>query len=191
VRNAGSTAAYDAYGSTAPFTVTGPSPPVVQSVAVNRTFPVAAGTTVTWTVTATGGVAPLQYKFWRLFGGTWRLARDYSTDGTFTWTSGAGDVGQHQLSIWVRNAGSTAAYDAYSGTAPFTVTGAAAFDDRYPEVRRAAHSGEADPVWRTSRAHLYAFLRMAALTPSRPRVLARVRRRLRPSTGSWSLTCSC
>jgi glucose/arabinose dehydrogenase len=99
-----------------------PPPPVVQSVTANRTFPVVAGTAITWTANASGGATPLQYRFWRLDGGSWTLVRDYSTTKTYTWTPGAGEVGQHQVWVWVRNAGSVAAYDAQGGTAPFTIT---------------------------------------------------------------------
>jgi hypothetical protein len=99
-----------------------PPPPVVQSVTANRTFPVMAGTAITWTANASGGATPLQYRFWRLDGGSWTLVRDYSTTKTYTWTPGAGEVGQHQVWVWVRNAGSVAAYDAQGGTAPFTIT---------------------------------------------------------------------
>jgi hypothetical protein len=50
------------------------------------------------------------------------LVRGWSPDKTYTWTPGAGDAGQYQIWVWVRNAGSTAAYDAHGGGTPFVVT---------------------------------------------------------------------
>ena len=38
-----------------------------------------------------------------------------------TWTPAAGDQGTSAFQVWVRNAGSAAAYDAYTGTSFFTV----------------------------------------------------------------------
>jgi glucose/arabinose dehydrogenase len=118
----------------------GLQPPVVQSLTANRALPVAAGTTITWTATATGGVAPLQYRFWRYRAGVWTLARDYSREATYTWTTGAGDAGQYDLHVWVRNAGSTAAYDAYRATGLFTITGPA------PPVVQSLTANRALPV---------------------------------------------
>ena len=68
VRNAGSAALYDAYSDVVSFSVTGTAPLVVTGLTATSggnpvTFPVAAGTPLTWTATATGGVAPLQYQF--------------------------------------------------------------------------------------------------------------------------------
>ncbi|HEU4758658.1 MAG TPA: PQQ-dependent sugar dehydrogenase, partial [Dehalococcoidia bacterium] len=122
VRSAGSTAAYESYLGTAVFTITAATA-TATSLTANVTFPVAAGTQVTWTATATGGSAPLQYRFWRfdVATGTWTMVRDYTTSNTFLWATTAADVGQHKFGVWVRSAGSTAAYESYLGTSVFTV----------------------------------------------------------------------
>ena len=87
-------------------------------------MPVTAGMPITWTATATGGTAPLQYQFWLYDGqtATWTMVRDYSAVRTWTWTPGATDFGQVALQVWVRNTGSAAAYDAYAASGYFTVT---------------------------------------------------------------------
>jgi FtsP/CotA-like multicopper oxidase with cupredoxin domain len=119
VRNAGSVAPYDAVLGTPKFVIGAPLS--ITSLTPNRTFPSPAGTSITWTATATGGVAPLQYQFWRYnFGtGIWTNVQAYSTTATFTWTSPT--AGSYQLAVQVRNAGSVAPYDAVLGTPKFVI----------------------------------------------------------------------
>ena len=62
-------------------------------------------------------MAPLQYQFWRLDAGGWNMVQDYSTLSAYTWTPTAADVGPHAIQVWIRNAGSTAPFDAWRGTA--------------------------------------------------------------------------
>lgn len=50
-------------------------PPDISSLSASVAFPVSWGTQITWTATASGGTAPLQYQFWRLRQGVgWTLA---------------------------------------------------------------------------------------------------------------------
>jgi hypothetical protein len=121
VRNAGSTNAYDAYRGIT-FDVTPPPPPSVTSLTANVALPAAVNTPITWTAAATGGTAPLQYQFWRLDADGWKMVRAYGTSPTYTWTPTLADVGAHALQVWVRSAGSTAQYDAWSGVS-FAITG--------------------------------------------------------------------
>ena len=89
----------------------------------NVTFPVVVGTPVTWTAIAMGGVAPLEYQFWRydFSTGLWTIVRPYTTSNTFVWTPGAAEAGEHRFAVGVRSAGSTAVYDAIRGFGPFTI----------------------------------------------------------------------
>jgi len=96
--------------------------PVISSVTANPALPKPYSTPITWTATATGGTAPLQYEFWRLDGGVWNMVKAYSASNTFSWTPGAADVGQHDVSVWVRSAGSVAQYDAWKDTGLFNIT---------------------------------------------------------------------
>jgi hypothetical protein len=95
----------------------------VDSLAPDTTaVPIPTFQTVTWTAAASGGTGPLSYQFWRFDAATgWTLAQDYSSSATYTWTPGLGEAGEHALQVWVRNAGSTAVYDAWGGTGMFLV----------------------------------------------------------------------
>jgi len=75
-----------------------------------------AGTTITWSATATGGDQPLQYRYNLSNAATakWTIAQDYSAASTWTWTPSQG--GEYEVRVWVRNAGSTADYDAWKGS---------------------------------------------------------------------------
>src|SRR5216683_1746122 len=89
----------------------------------------AAGTSVTFTGTASGCSSPL-YEFWILPPGstTWTLVQAYSTSATFTWNTTGKSAGTYRFSVWVRAAGSAGAvntslgnFDAFLGTS-YTVT---------------------------------------------------------------------
>jgi len=110
VRNAGSTAAWEAQQMVA-FTITG-NTPTVTGLTADVPLPAVAGTTITWTATATGGIPPLQYEFWRRDRGVWQRVQAYSASNTYTWTPGGGDVGDHALQVLVRSAGSTETWEA-------------------------------------------------------------------------------
>jgi hypothetical protein len=77
---------------------------------------------ITFSATATGGPAPLQYKFLRYSAATgWRVAQDYSATNTFTWFP---PEGENAVQVWVRAAGSTATYLDWMSTGSFTVLSA-------------------------------------------------------------------
>lgn len=120
VRNAASTATYDAAFNSNEVVVT--APVVIMAVSIDRSSPVAVGATVTWTAQTAGGVGPLQFQFLRsLNGGPWILAQAWSTSNALTWTPTARDTGTHVVQAQVRNAGSTAPYDASLSSAPLKV----------------------------------------------------------------------
>src|SRR6266849_5328211 len=84
----------------------------------------AAGTSVTFTGTASGCSNPL-YEFWILPPGstTWTVVQAYSTTATFTWNTTGKPAGSYRFSVWVRDAGSAGAvntslgnFDAFVGT---------------------------------------------------------------------------
>jgi len=108
--------------STDAFTVAN-SPIKVGSVEANVALPAPTGSLITWKARATGGPAPLQYRFYRLNKqtGTWTLGRDYSTIDTYTWTPASGDQGAHKIQVWVRGAGSTAAQDGWRDSESFEI----------------------------------------------------------------------
>jgi hypothetical protein len=117
VRNAASTAdMYDnaASNGSVPFAVTAaaPTPPPstplsLTGLTANRTAPQQTGTPVTFTASGTGGTAPYQYK-WLLSDGTsTSVLQAWSTSNTMTWTPATAN-GAYQVSVWARNASSTA-----------------------------------------------------------------------------------
>ncbi len=118
VKSSGSASSYDAWTSTPTFniasTVTNPS------LTANRSFASPVGTSITWTAAA-NGPAPLQYRFWRNDNAVWTIVQDYSSANTYTWTPTGNDVGQHAVVVWVKNAGSAAAYDAWTSTPNFQI----------------------------------------------------------------------
>ena len=93
----------------------------MRQVAVNQTFPLPSLTPIVWTVTATGGAAPLQYEFWRFTAGQWHLAQSWSSSNHLVWTPTNADVGTHSFQVWVRATGSAAAYDAWAPFGPVEI----------------------------------------------------------------------
>jgi spore germination protein YaaH len=72
------------------------------------------GNNVTITAAASGCPNP-NYEFWVLApGGIWTLARPYAASATFTQATAGGPAGSYRFSVWVRDASSTNAYDAFS-----------------------------------------------------------------------------
>jgi Subtilase family/Bacterial pre-peptidase C-terminal domain len=121
-RRIGSSAAYEDWRDSGPVIITSPPPVSAVSLSANVIFPAPINSTIIWTAAAAGGVQPLQYQFWRFREGTgWSMIRDYSPSNIFIWTPLAGDAGRYQLQVFVRSAGSTAAYDAWAGTTSFDI----------------------------------------------------------------------
>ncbi len=123
VKSRGSANPQDAWRNSTAMTI--PNPIVFQSITTNRTSPMPCGGDVIWTANVTGGQAPLQYQFWRYKNGVgWTMAQAYSTTKTYTWSTTCADAGTYTVQVWVRNAGSTATYDAWQNSAAMTVAGA-------------------------------------------------------------------
>jgi len=98
-------------------------PAQVTALNSDTSLPAKAGTTITWTAAAQGGTAtPLQYKFVMYTEGVgWSMLRDWSTQNTVTWTPTNTDLGNHVVQVWVRSAGSTAAYEGWLGSGYFMI----------------------------------------------------------------------
>ena len=115
VRSATSAAAYDAYYPSNFVTVALAPPVKIDSFRPDAVFPVATATRVTWLASANGGASPLHYKFWLfdpLIG--WTVLRDYQAQNTITWTPSR--PGLYVLQVWVREAASSTAYQAYASS---------------------------------------------------------------------------
>jgi hypothetical protein len=122
VRDANSTAAYDAVAST-PVTVTTPSCASAGVSASPTSVVHGSGTHVTATATATGCTNSPLYEFWLrpASSSTWQLVQSYGTSATYDWNSLGALPGTVYLGVHVRDANSTASYDAVAST-PVTVT---------------------------------------------------------------------
>jgi hypothetical protein len=121
-RQVGSPAQYDLLASTPPLDVAA-TPLTITSFSTPTTFPAPTGTPITWTTRVQGGMAgPIQYQYF-LYSTTtgWRNAQPWGPSETFTWTPTWADEGDWAVQVWVRNNGSTASYDAYTGTNIFHI----------------------------------------------------------------------
>ena len=118
-------------------------PVTVTGLPANVILPVNEGTGITWTAVTSGGTGPLSYQFMRYTEGVgWTTAQAYSSSNTYTWFPSAGT---HAVQVWVKSAGSSAAYDAYLGSGTFTVLGPAPTGDvtqcEHGLPRAAEHAG--------------------------------------------------
>jgi hypothetical protein len=112
-REAGSTAAYEAYFvTTYQLTVV-----LCDSVTITASppSPKAAGTPVTFAAANTSGCASPNYEFWeQMPSGAWKLVQSYRTGTTFGWTSTS--AGSYTFAVWAVATGSYNAYDSYALT---------------------------------------------------------------------------
>ena len=122
VKNAGSLAAFDAQLIGPLFAITAP-PPVISALTPAPVPPWRVGTRITWTVTASGGQAPLTYSFRRLNVKTnvWTIVQPYATGNKYSWTPAATEAGTYKIEVRVRNAGSTATWDTHLIGPSFTI----------------------------------------------------------------------
>ena len=73
---------------------------------------------------ASSGCTNPRYQFWtQAPGGSWTIAQAYSASTTFSWATTGLTAGLYHLSAWVRDAASSAAYDAFAPGIPYTLLG--------------------------------------------------------------------
>jgi hypothetical protein len=92
------------------------------SLTSNQVAPITPGVPITWTAQASGGTAPLVYRFW-LYDfdtATWTIVQDWSATRTYTWTPARGDVGTRAMQVWVKSS-SAPDWQAYAGTGYFVI----------------------------------------------------------------------
>jgi hypothetical protein len=71
---------------------------------------------ITFTAPASGGLAPLEFRWWLFDGVSWHVAREWSTSNTFTWAPSAANPNA-AVGVWVRGSGTTAGADVTRGLA--------------------------------------------------------------------------
>ncbi len=123
VRAVGSGDAWAGYDFTQIYTVvaTSASPCVAALLSALPTSPSAAGTTVTFTGMAScpgGG----EYRFvQRDPAGVWRQVQGWTSSQSFTWNTGAGDIGYSVFYFYARQPGSATPYEAYAGPLHYAI----------------------------------------------------------------------
>jgi spore germination protein YaaH len=121
VRDVSSSAAYDAFVPGTVYTLT-TTPCTSVTASAAPTSPQAHGTTITITASASGCTNP-RYEFWLLApGGSWTIVQAYSGNASFSWNTTGLPAGTYRYSVWVRDASSAAAYDAYFPGTSYTLT---------------------------------------------------------------------
>src|SRR5262249_3231688 len=111
-RLVGSTNQFDLTTTSPAFDVMS-SPLTISSFSTNATFPAPTGTPIKWVTRVKGGTAgQIQYAFW-LYSTKkgWTNPQPWGATETFTWTPTWAEEDDYALQVWVKNNGSTAAYD--------------------------------------------------------------------------------
>ncbi len=121
VRARGSANAYDEWRSFGPFSISLSTP--VVALAADVTMPASAGTSITWTAAARGGVHRLEYQFvlYSSAEGRWQLVRDWSTGSTWLQVTTPADEGDIIVVVVVRSGsggGSEAMAEAHGHISP-------------------------------------------------------------------------
>jgi N-acetylmuramoyl-L-alanine amidase len=120
-RDSGSANSYEAFFPGTAYTLTTTTCASVTASAAPAS-PQGAGTTVTVTASASG-CSNARFEFWTLApGGSWTVAQPYSAGATFNWNTTGAAAGTYYYSVWVRDASSGAAYDAYFPGTTYVIT---------------------------------------------------------------------
>ena len=99
-----------------------PSVTTFTSVTADSSYPLVAGTPVTWTAIASNTQGPVEYRFYLYKQTGWTMVRDYDTNDTWAWTPDDTDQGSpNYLQVWARAVGSTALFEAWRGTPTFAI----------------------------------------------------------------------
>jgi len=66
---------------------------------------------ISFTAQASGGSEVYEYKFWLKTNGIWNQVQDYSSTNTWTWNTTGATAGAYDVLVYVRNVGSSEAYE--------------------------------------------------------------------------------
>jgi len=111
VRNAGSSATYETLNSLS-YVLLANSPATGAILTPDIASPQMIGNNITFTAGGIGGKGDYEYKFWLKTGGVWSITRDYSAANTWEWSTTSLAAGSYDVLVYVRNTGSSAAYEA-------------------------------------------------------------------------------
>ncbi len=110
-------------GGAVPFAITAGAPLTMTGLTADRASPQPVGTSILFTVNATGGTPPYQAKWWLSTdgGAHYSVAREWGPDLTFPWTPTQPNP-NYRVGVWLRSAGNGAdMYDA-GGAIPFVIS---------------------------------------------------------------------
>jgi len=110
VRNVGSSASYEAVKNLS--YVLSNTPATAATLTADSPSPQIIGTTITFTAGGVGGTGNYNYKFWLKTAGTWTTVQGYSATNTWTWNTTGATAGTYTVQVYVKNNGSSAAYEA-------------------------------------------------------------------------------
>jgi hypothetical protein len=152
VRARGSANAYDDWRPFGPFSISLTTP--VVALVADVALPAPAGTPITWTAAARGGVHRLEYQFVRYSSaaGLWQIVRDWSTESTWLQVTTPADEGDIIVVVVVRSGsegGSEAMAEAYghiSAPADSFVLTSTISAGRLPPVSRQTYAGGWIPI---------------------------------------------
>jgi spore germination protein YaaH len=121
VKDSASLASYDAFNAGSFVTLVNGCATVTVSTSPGSTA--ASGTGVTVAGAAAGCSSPL-YEFWILSPGatTWQLVQAYSSSATYQWNTTGKAKGVYRFSVWAKDAGSAASYDAFNAGQYFALS---------------------------------------------------------------------
>ena len=96
------------------------APPLQATLSSERPSPQLRNTAITFTAAATGGKPPYQYRWWVWDGVSWKLLRDWTTYGSFTWTPTTPNP-NYLVHVWVNSAGSPTTASDTTASLPFGI----------------------------------------------------------------------
>lgn len=91
-----------------------PSPVTGVTLSAYPASPQVPGAMVVITASASGGMAPYEYKFWLYSEGVWNVVREYSQGNSWTWNTTGLVEGTYSVAVWARSSGSSSEKEAES-----------------------------------------------------------------------------
>jgi hypothetical protein len=118
-KQSGSSASYEAHLSPTPTYILQTGAPCTGvALTFNPPTPSTAGATIQLNAVASGCPSP-QYQFWiQAPGGQWTVVQAYSSSSTFAWNTAGLPPGTYLFDVWVRQAGSSASWEAHISPNP-------------------------------------------------------------------------
>ena len=118
-------------------------PGLTVGVTGNVPSPQAAGTPITFTASAAGGLAPYEFK-WLLFdGSTWTTLRSWGA-GTLSWTPSQANS-SYRIGVWARDASTAADVSTFNASLDYVITAPAATAPSQPFAITGLTSNVASP----------------------------------------------